>query len=68
MEARNATSLVIIEMIESDAVQLSCSCFGGLLSVDACRTLEEESGIYQNRSERRATVPQKRKAPGFSKL
>jgi hypothetical protein len=57
-------SLIIVEMIESNAVQLSCRCFGGLMSIDTLGTLEEKSGIYQNGRERWTTVPQKKKPLG----
>src|ERR1700722_7769353 len=57
IEPRNATSLVIVEVIQSDAVQLSCRCFGRLLPVDVHSPFEEKAGIYQHCSERWTTVP-----------
>jgi len=60
--------LVIIEVIQRDAVQLPASHLGHLLPVNARGALEEKSGINEHSRQRRAAVPQKRKAPGFGKL
>src|ERR1700722_20285255 len=55
-------------MVEGDAVQLLRGRFGCLVTVDACGSFEEKRRVYQYGSQRQAAVPQKRKAPGFSKL
>ena len=63
-----APSVVIIEMVESDPMQLLSGRVWCLASVDARSTLEEKSRIHEHCSQCQATVPQKRKAPGFGKL
>jgi hypothetical protein len=49
-------------------MQLLGSRVGRLASVDARSTLEEKSRIHEHSGQCQATVPQKRKAPGFGKL
>jgi hypothetical protein len=64
----DTTSVVIIEMVKSNPMQLLGSRIGCLAPVDARSTFEEKSPIYEHSSQCQATVPQKRKAPGFGKL
>jgi hypothetical protein len=66
--SHEAAYVVIIEMVESDPMQLLGSRVWCLASVDARSTLEEKSRIHEHSSQCQATVPQKRKAPGFGKL
>lgn len=60
--------MVVVEMIECDAVQLSGSRIGSLATIDARGTLEEKARIDQYCGQCQAAMPQKRKAPGFGKL
>jgi hypothetical protein len=68
IKARDAASVIVIEMIESDAVQLLGSRLGRLVPVNMCSAFEEKTCIHEHRGQREAPVPQKRKAPGFGKL
>jgi hypothetical protein len=58
IESCDTPSVVIIEMVESDPMQLLGSRVWCLASVDTRSTLEEKSRIHEHSSQCQATVPQ----------